>query len=259
MKFVAGIEYKGTAFDGWQSQSHAPNVQDCLERALTKVADSPMRTVCAGRTDSGVHATGQVVHFETAVMRRENEWLRGCNANMSADIRMRWVQSVGADFDARKSAVKRHYRYIILNTLQSSALLKDLTTHIYKPLDAKLMHLAAQTLVGEHDFSSFRSAGCQSKTPIRYVHAIDVRRDRRLIYIDICANAFVQYMVRNIAGVLIEVGDGTQSIQWVADVLEQRDRTQGGVTAPSNGLYLVKVEYDVCYGLPDEMVYPSFY
>ena len=258
MKFAAGIEYKGTAFDGWQSQSHAPNVQDCLERALTKVADSSVRTVCAGRTDSGVHATGQVVHFETAAIRQGNEWLRGCNANMSKDIRMRWVQSVSTDFDARKSAVKRHYRYIILNTPQSSALLNNLTTHIYKPLDAKAMHQAAQALVGEHDFSSFRSAGCQSKTPMRHIYTISIRRDARLIYIDICANAFVQYMVRNIAGVLIEVGDGTRSMQWVADVLARQDRTQGGVTAPSNGLYLVKVEYDVCYGLPDETVYPSF-
>ena len=258
MKFAAGIEYKGTAFDGWQSQSHAPNVQDCLERALTKVANSPVRTVCAGRTDSGVHATGQVVHFETAAVRLENEWLRGCNANMSKDIRMRWIQPVNSDFDARKSAIKRHYRYIILNTPRSSALLNDLTTHIYRPLDAKAMHKAAQTLIGEHDFSSFRSAGCRSKTPIRYIHTIDVCRDRRLVYIDICANAFVQYMVRNIVGVLIEVGDGTRRKQWVAEVLTKRDRTQGGVTAPSNGLYLVRVEYDTCYSLPDEVVYPSF-
>ena len=258
MKFAAGIEYKGTALAGWQSQSYAPNVQDCLEQALTKVADSPVRTVCAGRTDSGVHATGQVVHFETTAVRLENEWLRGCNANMSKDIRMRWIQPVDAAFDARKSAVKRHYRYIILNTPQSSALLNDLTTHIYRPLDAKAMHWAAQTLVGEHDFSSFRSAGCQSKTPIRRVYTIDVCRDGRLIYIDICANAFVQYMVRNVTGALIEVGDGTRPKQWVAEVLKKQDRTQGGVTAPSNGLYLVKVEYDVCYSLPDETIYPSF-
>ena len=258
MKFAAGIEYKGTAFDGWQSQSHAPNVQDCLERALTKVADSPVRTVCAGRTDSGVHATGQVVHFETTALRLENEWLRGCNANMTKDIRMRWIQLVSADFDARKSAVKRHYRYVILNTPQSSALLNDLTTHIYKPLDAEAMHQAAQTLVGEHDFSSFRSAGCQSKTPIRRVYTVDVCRDGRLIYIDICANAFVQYMVRNVTGVLIEVGNGTRPKQWVAEVLTKQDRSQGGVTAPSNGLYLVKVEYDACYSLPNEAIYPSF-
>ena len=258
MKFAAGIEYKGTAFDGWQSQSHAPSVQDCLEQALTKVANSPVRTVCAGRTDGGVHATGQVVHFETTAVRLENEWLRGCNANMSKDIRMRWIQSVNTEFDARKNAIKRYYRYIILNTPQSSALLNNLTTHIYRPLDAKAMHKAAQVLVGEHDFSSFRSAGCQSKTPIRRVYTIDVCRDRHLIYIDICANAFVQYMVRNIVGVLIEVGDGTRAIQWVAEVLTKRDRAQGGVTAPSDGLYLVRIEYDTCYGLPDEVVYPSF-
>ncbi|MXX98871.1 MAG: tRNA pseudouridine(38-40) synthase TruA [Gammaproteobacteria bacterium] len=259
MKFAAGIEYKGTAFDGWQSQSHAPNVQDCIEQALTKVADSSVRTVCAGRTDSGVHATGQVVHFETVAVRRENEWLRGCNANMDKDVAVRWVCAVNDDFDARKSAIKRHYRYIILNTPQASALLNDLTTHIYKPLDAKAMHRAAQALIGEHDFSSFRSAGCQSKTPIRHVYTVEVKRNGRLIYIDICANAFVQYMVRNIVGVLIEVGDGTQPAQRVAEVLAKRDRTQGGITAPSNGLYLVRVEYEACYGLPDEAVYPSFY
>ena len=258
MKFAAGIEYKGTAFGGWQSQSHAPNIQDCLEQALAKVADSPVRTICAGRTDSGVHATAQVVHFETTAERLENEWLRGCNANMSKDVRMRWIQPVNTDFDARKSALKRHYRYIIFNTPQSSALLNDLTTHIYKPLDARAMHKAAQVLIGEHDFSSFRSAGCQSKTPIRRIYTIDVCRDRHLIYMDVCANAFVQYMVRNIVGVLIEVGHGTRPTQWVVEVLTKRDRTQGGVTAPSNGLYLVGVEYDTCFSLPDEVAYPSF-
>ena len=259
MKFAAGIEYKGTSFNGWQSQAHAPNVQDCLDRALTKVANSPVRSVCAGRTDSGVHATGQVIHFESSAERHESEWLRGCNAHTGKDISVRWVCAVASDFDARKSAIKRHYRYVILNTLRPSALLHDLTTHIYKPLDAKVMHLAAQALVGEHDFSSFRSAGCQSKTPIRELYTISVQRDGRLIYIDICANAFVQYMVRNIVGVLIEVGSGSQSERWVADVLEQKDRTQSGVTAASHGLYLVKVEYDIRYRLPVETVGPIFY
>lgn len=259
MKFAVGVEYKGTAFGGWQSQSHAPNIQDCLERALSIVADSPIRTVCAGRTDSGVHATGQVVHFETAAVREVQAWVRGSNANLSKDIGVRWVCEVAADFDARKSAIKRHYRYVILNTPQPSALLHDLTTHSYKPLDATVMHRAAQALVGEHDFSSFRGAGCRSKTPLRCVYAIEVRRDGRLIYIDICANAFVQYMVRNIVGALIEVGDGTQAVQWITEVLEKKDRTQSAATAPSNGLYLVRVEYDTRYALPDETIYPIFY
>ncbi|MBC6413965.1 MAG: tRNA pseudouridine(38-40) synthase TruA [Chromatiales bacterium] len=259
MKFAAGIEYKGTAFDGWQCQSHAPSVQDCLERALTKVANSPVRTVCAGRTDSGVHATGQVVHFESDAQRSEREWLQGCNAHTTKDIGLRWMSVVDASFDARRSAIRRHYRYVILNSLLQSPLLHDLSTHIYKPLSEQTMHQAAQALVGEHDFSSFRSAGCQSKTPVRQVYAITVCRDGRFIYIDVCANAFVQYMVRNIVGVLLEVGAGSQPEHWVADVLEKRDRTQGGVTASSNGLYLVKVEYDTRYGLPDDTVYPSFY
>ena len=259
MRFAAGIEYKGTAFDGWQSQSHAPSVQDRLEQALSKVADHPLRTVCAGRTDSGVHATGQVIHFDSDAQRRESEWLHGCNAHSGKDIAVRWVATVDTDFDARKRAIKRYYRYVILNTPLPSALLHDVTTHIYKPLDAQAMHQAAQALVGEHDFSSFRSAGCQSKTALRHVYAIAVRRDSRLIYIDVCANAFVQYMVRNIVGVLLEVGNGSQPKRWVGDVLENKDRSQGGVTAPSNGLYLVRVEYDTRYGLPSETVYPSFY
>jgi len=259
MKFAAGVEYKGTAFGGWQSQSHAASVQDCLEQSLTKVAASPLRTVCAGRTDCGVHATGQVIHFESTATRCAQQWLRGGNANIGHDITLRWVQRVDDDFHARKSAIKRHYRYIILNTPQPSALLHGLTTHVHRPLDAARMHRAAQALVGEHDFSSLRSAGCQSRTPRRRIYTLHVHRSGRLIYIDVCANAFVHHMVRNIAGLLIAVGDGSQPPQWVGEVLAKKDRTQGGVTAAGSGLYLVWVEYDPRYGLPNDAVYPSFY
>lgn len=258
MKFAAAIEYDGSQFFGWQSQSHARNVQDCVERALSQVANSPIKIVCAGRTDAGAHATGQVVHFETSARREVYEWLRGVNANLDDDVRVRWIAAVDQSFHARNSALRRHYRYIILNVSSPSALLRRLTTHCHQPLDAEAMNLSAQALVGEHDFSSFRSAGCQSKTPYRSVYRLQIARHGHLVYVDICANAFLQHMVRNIVGALIEVGNGTRARDWIAALLRQRDRTQGGVSMSAKGLYLVRIEYDANYGLPTEVIWPKF-
>lgn len=261
MKFAAGIEYNGAQFFGWQSQSHARNVQDCLERALTIIAGDPddsIKTVCAGRTDSGVHATGQVVHFETTIKREPHEWLRGANSFLDDDVSVRWVSEVEQDFHARNSAIRRHYRYIILNIPHVSALFRQLTAHWHEPLDATAMHLSAQALIGEHDFSSFRSAGCQSNSPYKHVYHVNVARHKRLVYIDVCANAFLQHMVRNIVGALIEVGNGTKTQDWPALLLKRRDRTQGGIAMPGNGLYLVHIEYDTHYQLPNEVIWPSF-
>ena len=258
MKFAAAIEYDGSQFFGWQSQSHARNVQDCVERALSQVADSPIKTVCAGRTDAGAHATGQVVHFETRARRGIDEWLRGANTHLDDDVCVRWVAAVNQSFHARKSALRRHYRYIILNVSHPSALLRRLTAHWREPLDTTAMNRSAQALIGEHDFSSFRSAGCQSKTPYRSVYRLQITRDGYLVYIDICANAFLQHMVRNIVGALIEVGNGSRPRDWIAALLRQRDRTQGGVSMSAQGLYLVRIEYNADYGLPTEVIWPKF-
>ena len=257
MRICAVVEYDGTEFFGWQSQSHSRNVQDCVQDALSKVADQPIVTVCAGRTDAGVHAWRQVIHFDTDASRAPHEWLRGANANLPNDVCLRWVQEVADDFHARSDAIRRYYRYVILNDDVPSALLRNSCAHIARPLDAEAMHEAAQPLIGEHDFSGYRSAGCQSRSPVRKVESLRVHRDGRFIYIDICANAFVQHMVRNIAGVLIKVGHGDRPCDWPAEVLAQRDRTVGGVTAPGNGLYLVGVEYDKRHSLPEGVAFPQ--
>ncbi len=257
MRICAAVEYDGTDFFGWQSQSHARSVQDCVQGALSKVADHPVVVACAGRTDTGVHAWRQVIHFDTAASRTPREWLRGANANLPDDVCLRRVQAASDDFHARVSAIRRHYRYVILNDDVPSALLRNRCTRISQTLNADAMHDAAQALVGEHDFSGYRSAGCQSRSPMRTVESLRVWRDGCFIYIDICANAFLQHMVRNIAGVLIEVGHGEQPCDWPAQVLAQRDRRSGGVTAPSKGLYLVGVEYDASHSLPEGITFPQ--
>ncbi len=258
MKFAVCLEYDGTDFFGWQSQSHARSVQDCVEAAFSEVADCGVKVVCAGRTDAGVHATGQVVHFESGAQRTADAWRRGANSHLPGDVRAHWVRPVAGDFHARFSALRRRYRYVILNEPTSSALLRRLTARVRRPLEAGAMHEAAQALVGEHDFSGYRGAGCRSKTPMRRVESVRVHRDGRFVYVDICANAFLQHMVRNIVGVLVEIGCGEQPRDWARRVLEWRDRTRGGVTAEGGGLYLVGIEYDACYALPGGAVWPRF-
>ncbi len=253
MKYAAGIEYDGACFYGWQSQSHARNVQDCVEAAFSKVADETVEVICSGRTDAGVHALCQVVHFETDVLRETVEWLRGANANLPDDVAVHWVKPVASDFHARFSARRRCYRYVILNRSTRSALHRNRSAWEYRPLDAAAMHRAAQALVGEHDFSAFRAAGCQSRSPVRRVFSVDVRRDGEFVQVTICADAFLQKMVRNVAGTLIAIGAGEQPEAWAGQVLACRDRTRGGVTADGCGLYLLGVEYDERYGLPSSL------
>ena len=250
MKYAAGLEYDGTCFYGWQSQSHARNVQDCVAAAFSKIAAAPVKVICCGRTDTGVHALGQVVHFETEVQREMSEWLRGANANLPEDVAVQWVKPVDDDFHARFSARRRRYCYVILNRGERPALQRNASVWINRPLDADAMHRAAQALVGEHDFSSFRAAGCQSRSPVRHLLSIEVRREGELVQIGVCADAFLQHMVRNIAGVLIAIGSGEQSEGWAGEVLALCDRTQGGVTANPCGLYLLGAEYEARYGLP---------
>lgn len=250
MRIALGIEYDGTAFSGWESQPRQRTVQQEVERALSIVADRPVRVVCAGRTDAGVHAWEQVVHFETDAERPDKAWVMGSNTRLPKDVCIHWSARVADAFHARFSARQRCYRYLIYNHPVRSANLHRRSTWECRPLDAALMHAEAQYLVGEHDFTSYRAAGCQSRSPVRHVHRMDVRRHGRLIVIEAVANAFLQHMVRNIAGVLVAVGSGRQPPGWAQQVLAQRDRRCGGVTAPPNGLTLVSVAYPPEFRLP---------
>jgi tRNA pseudouridine38-40 synthase len=243
MRVALGVEYDGTAFHGWQYQGDVRSVQELLQQALSKVADHQVSVHCAGRTDTGVHATGQVVHFETTALRTDRSWILGSNVNLPDDISVSWAKQVPDSFHARFSAIGRHYRYLILNRAYRSALWRNRAVWIHHPLDEKAMHKAAQKLVGTHDFSSYRALGCQAKHPVRTVHRLVVSRQDEMVSIDIHANAFLHHMVRNIAGVLVAIGKGEQPVSWTEEVLGLRDRTLGGVTAPPQGLCLTKVDY----------------
>ncbi len=250
MRIALGVEYDGSAFCGWQFQDHSPSVQEAVEKALSKVANEPVRVVCAGRTDTGVHATEQVIHFDTEVERSERSWVYGANANLPKEVAMLWATPIDEEFHARFSAVRRRYRYVIFNRNVRPTFLAWRTSWDYRPLDVARMAQAAQCLVGEHDFSSYRAVGCQAKSPVRTVHDIQLSRHNELIFIDIEANAFLHHMVRNIAGVLMAIGAGERPVDWATEVLEHRDRTLGGVTAPPSGLYLTGVSYPEQFHLP---------
>ncbi|MEE2731897.1 MAG: tRNA pseudouridine(38-40) synthase TruA [Pseudomonadota bacterium] len=251
MRVALGVEYDGSQYCGWQRQKHdTQTVQEQLENALSKVANHPVQVICAGRTDTGVHGVGQVVHFDTESERAEKGWIFGCNTNLPDSISVRWAQPVAADFHARFSATSRAYRYVIYNHPVRPALgIRHLTWN-YRPLDVELMQQAADTLVGEHDFSSFQAQGCQAKSPIRTIHHIRLYRRGRLIIMDIQANAFLQHMVRNIAGVLMAIGSGKEPLQWIQEVLDHRNRTLGGVTAPPYGLFFMRVGYPDHFNIP---------
>ncbi|NHB62341.1 tRNA pseudouridine(38-40) synthase TruA [Photorhabdus sp. RW14-46] len=258
MKIALGIEYDGSRYYGWQRQQEVKSVQGCLEEALSKVADEPISVFCAGRTDAGVHATGQVVHFETSVQRKDAAWTMGVNVHLPPDIVVRWVKTVDEGFHARFSATARRYRYIIFNHRYRPAVLANGVTHFHYPLDEKRMHQAAQCILGENDFTSFRAVQCQSKTPWRNVMHINVNRYGHYVVIDIKANAFVHHMVRNIAGSLMEIGCGNQDINWMAQLLALKDRTKAAATAKAAGLYLVAVDYPVQFDLPCAVMGPLF-
>lgn len=254
------IEYNGGSFNGWQAQKSASarTVQETLERALSEVADHHVNLVCAGRTDTGVHASGQVVHFDHWHQRPADAWHRGGNSLLPPEIAIRWSRPVSNAFHARFSATARRYRYVISNHPVRPAILSGLVTHHRYALDAAAMHAAGQLLLGENDFSAFRGAACQSPTPMRNLHHLSVSRYSEFVVIDVEANAFLLHMVRNIAGVLMEIGEGRRPPDWAGELLEARDRTLGGVTAPPDGLYLVKVSYPAEFGLPDEVPGPAF-
>ena len=250
MRIAAGVEYDGRRFHGWQSQRGERCVQDVVEAALLRVADGPVRLFCAGRTDAGVHALGQVVHFDTGAERPERAWVLGANTALPNDVSLRWARPVPEAFHARFSATGRRYRYLILARSARSALLAGRVTWIHRPLDAGRMAEAALALIGTHDFSSYRAIGCQAKQPVRTVTELTVRRRGALIEVVVSANAFLHHMVRNIAGVLIAIGRGDAPVEWAREVLERRDRTAGGVTAMPDGLYLDRIEYPAAFDLP---------
>jgi len=250
MRIALGIEYDGHNFCGWQRQRSGRSVQQCLEEGISNVADRPVKTICAGRTDTGVHATGQVVHFDTEADRDTKAWIMGVNANLPDDIRVTWAREMDDDFHARFAARRRYYRYVILNQQHGSALLDNRVCREHADLDVCRMREASGHLLGEHDFTSFRAVACQARHPVRTVYSLDITRIGRFIYLDIVANAFLQHMVRCIAGVLLSIGRDDAKPGWTRDLLELRDRTAGGVTAPAAGLYLVAVRYPSRYDLP---------
>jgi len=250
MRIALGVEYDGTHFSGWQAQTNVRTVQECVEKALTKVANHPVRVICAGRTDTGVHGLGQVVHMDVTAERSIRSWILGSNANLPHDIGITWAQEVDEAFHARFSAVERQYRYVILNRMTRPAILAYRATWQPRPLDVARMQEAAQYLIGTHDFSSFRASACQAKSPVRTIHSLTVRQEEEKIIIEVRANAFLHHMVRNIAGVLMAIGCGEQAVDWTNTVLAYKDRTLGGVTAAPYGLYLTAVGYPAPYHFP---------
>ena len=259
MRIALGIEYDGSQFSGWQMQKDGTRtVQECVEVALSAVANEKIQVVCAGRTDTGVHATGQVVHFDCTAHRPERAWVMGVNAHLPNDISSLWSVMVDDEFSARFSATARQYRYVILNRDSRSAVLSKKVTCKHGHLDASVMHQAAQLLVGEQDFSAFRSAACQANHAMRNVHWVKVSRKDDFIFVDIEANAFLHHMVRNIVGTLMIIGAAEQPIEWVSELIEGKDRSLAGPTAAADGLYMVKVTYPDSVGVSKPIYLPQF-
>ena len=250
MRIALGLEYDGRPFCGWQYQHHCRSVQQVVEGALSRVADAPVRVVCAGRTDTAVHALEQVVHFDTGARREMHSWVFGANANLPEAVSVLWAAEVPDDFHARFSAERRRYRYVILNRRVRPAVLAGRVAWDYRPLDHERMREAAVPLLGRHDFSSYRATQCQARSPVRTLHRLDVHRQGDLVFLDLEADGFLHHMVRNIAGVLMAIGAGERPVEWSAEVLAARDRTLGGVTAPAEGLYFTGVRYPERYRLP---------
>lgn len=250
-RIALGLEYDGSPFEGWQTQPHGQTVQDALEGALGRFAGEALATVCAGRTDAGVHARGQVVHFDTSRQRELQSWVRGVNRYLPDTVAVRWARAVDAAFHARYSARARHYEYWILNDPVRSPLLERRAGWVFRPLDLAAMRAAGALLVGTHDFTAYRSAQCQAANPVRTLTRCEVRATGgSLVRLDFSANAFLHHMVRNLVGALVEVGTGRRDPAWPAAVLAARDRRLGAPTITAAGLYFAGVEYDPAFGLP---------
>jgi tRNA pseudouridine38-40 synthase len=251
-RVALGIEYLGGAYSGWQTQAEAPSVQQSLETALARVADAPVGLICAGRTDAGVHARVQVAHFDTEVVRRDRAWLLGTNTHLPADISIRWVQPAPLHFHARYSALARSYRYFILNRTARSALAQGRALLVHQRLDLAAMQGAAASLLGEHDFSAFRSSECQAHSPVRVLRRLSIEPQGDWVLIELTANAFLHHMARNIVGLLLSIGLHRAPTSEARSQLESRRRTEHTVTAPACGLYLWRVHYPPQFGLPGD-------
>jgi tRNA pseudouridine38-40 synthase len=253
-RIALGLEYDGTDFVGWQAQQAGRSVEAVLREAVGRVAGEPITIHGAGRTDAGVHAVQQVAHFDTLVERTARQWLLGINSNLPPDVAVRWVKEVDADFDARRSALSRRYRYWILEQALRPALARRRVWWLRERLDCGAMSAAALHWLGEHDFSAFRAAGCQARSPVRRLIAVRIARapsgDGTLVALEFTANAFLQHMVRNFVGMLSEIGRGGVAPEAAAEVLSGRDRTRAGVAAPPAGLSLVEVAYPARFGIP---------
>jgi tRNA pseudouridine38-40 synthase len=250
VRIALGLEYDGASFAGWQTQKDGSGIQDALEGALQAFLGQAVATFCAGRTDAGVHATGQVVHLDSPVQRDLAAWVRGLNAHLPRTVAIRWARPVPGDFHARYGALSRTYEYWILNDPVRSPLLERRAGWVFRPLDAAAMQAAARGLLGTHDFSAFRSAECQAASPVREVRRFEVERIGRLVRVRICANAFLHHMVRNLVGTLVYVGSGRHPPHWARAVLDGRDRARAAPTFAAAGLYLTRVEYDRALDLP---------
>jgi len=262
-RWALGVEYDGTAFHGWQSQrptSQAvvgramgtvlPTIQGALENALSQIADAAIQVVCAGRTDAGVHATGQVIHFDAPVSRPDTAWVRGVNALLPASCAVRWAVPVAEDFHARFCATARRYRYILLNRAERPAVLAGRAGWFHRPLAVSMMAEAASALLGTHDFSTFRAAECQARTPVRTLTEVSVRRQGDWLVFDFAANAFLQHMIRNLVGALVYIGKGGAPVSAMGEWLAQQNRNLAPPTFMPDGLYLTGVDYDGGWGLP---------
>ena len=250
MRIALGIEYEGSGFCGWQTQSDGCAVQNRLEAALARIAGVPVATICAGRTDAGVHALAQVVHFDCAVERPESAWVRGVNALLPPAMAVTWATPVADTFNARFSATARHYRYVLLNHAVRPAADHARVGWFHVPLDVAQMRTAVQSLLGEHDFSAFRSSQCQAKSPVRTLTQLEINTQGPYLTFDLCANGFLHHMVRNIVGSLIYIGSGRQPSAWMHELLAARDRTFAAPTFDAAGLYLTGVDYDAAWDLP---------
>ena len=250
MRIALGIQYDGTAFNGWQSQPHGKTVQDVLERALAEFARTPLQTTVAGRTDTGVHGLGQVVHFDTDLDRATFSWVRGTNAFLPHTVAVQWAKPMPETFHARFSAFERTYYYVLHVHPVRAPMLAGRAGWIHTPLDVDAMREAARCLIGEHDFSAFRSSECQAKTPVKHLYQIDIRATGELVHFRFRANAFLHHMVRNLMGCLVAVGRGRYPVAWMADVLASRDRDRAAPTFMPEGLYLARVGYPEPFAVP---------
>jgi tRNA pseudouridine38-40 synthase len=249
-RLAVGVEYSGGLYSGWQVQSGAPSVQALLEAALSRIADHPVETTCAGRTDAGVHARAQVAHFDTEAVRTTHAWLLGTNNYLPDDVSLRWVRRVPDHFHARYSARWRSYRYLILNRSARSALAAGRALLVHQPLEVAPMQEAGAWLLGEQDFSAFRSSECQSHSSVRELQSVAVERHGDWVHIDVTANAFLHHMVRNIVGLLLAIGMKRVPPERARQQIEGRERSRGEATAAAHGLYLWRVDYPPEFGLP---------